>query len=113
MQLNSIPMIEVKPKAENYFICPECKSDFPAINDVLIRSVHVMADCTCKQCGLQFYQVFPIGHNVADQLSVSKTDNRFYRASATETWLFDSLVKAHNASRADEVKVEKIVFKDC
>jgi hypothetical protein len=105
-------MIELKPKIENCFSCPECKSEVPAINQVLIHSVHAMADCTCTQCNLQFYQIFPVGHNVEDQLSISKTNSKFYDNAGTESWLFDSLVKAHEGVRKEEVKIEKVVFKN-
>jgi hypothetical protein len=105
-------MIELKPKIENYFVCPECRSELPAINDILIQSVHAMADCTCNKCNLGFYQIFPIGHNVEDQLSIRKINKKFYRSSGTESWLFDSLVKAHEGIRKEDVKIEKIVFKD-
>src|SRR5688572_33257337 len=88
-------MIELKPKIENCFICPECKSGFPAINDIMIHCAHAMADCTCNTCHFQFYQIFPTGHNVEDQLSIGKTDARYYRSPETEPWLFDSVVKAN------------------
>ena len=106
-------MIEVRPEVENYFTCPECKAGAPQVNDVMIQSAHPMADCTCKGCGFQFYQVFPVGHHVGHQSSVGKNDGRFFGGAGTESWLLDSLVKAHEGSRAGEVNIEKIVFRQC
>src|SRR5688500_4400172 len=106
-------MIELKPQVENCFVCPECNASQPAIHEVLLQSIHVMADCTCNSCQLQFYQIFPIGHNVHDQLSISKRHNKFYKTSDTEPWLFESMIKAHEGARKEAVKIEKIIFKDC
>src|SRR5687768_4726976 len=106
MPLNPAVMIEVKPNVENCFICPECKSAFPAVNQILVQSLHTLADCTCSSCNFQFYQMLPIGHHVEDQLSVSKANGRFYQHRKTESWLFNTLVKAHEGSRKQDVKIE-------
>jgi hypothetical protein len=106
-------MIQLKPEIENHFACPECKALLPDVNDVLVQSVHVMADCTCGQCNLQFYQVFPVSHNIQGAVSVEKKPGKFYRGAETESWLFDAFVKAHQGERQGDVKIEKIVFRHC
>lgn len=105
-------MIELKPQVENHFVCPECNAPQPAIMNVLVQSVHVMADCICSKCQLQFYQIFPVGHNVNDQLSVSRDNAKFYKTSDTESWLFESMIKAHEGARREAVRIEKVVFAD-
>ena len=106
-------MIELKPKTENHFICPECQSPLPAINDVVIQSSLAMADCVCKVCHLNFYQIFSTGHHVEDQLSVGKAEDRYYHHPKTEPWLVDSLVKAHKGTRNQNVNIEKVVYRNC
>jgi hypothetical protein len=72
-----------------------------------------MADCTCNTCHFQFYQIFPTGHNVEDQLSIGKIDTRYYRTPEMESWLFDSVVKANEGIRKQDVQIDKIVFRNC
>ena len=106
-------MIELKPKVENVFFCPECQARMPMVNSISIRSIHAMADCRCNHCGLKFCQILPVGHHVEDQLSISKGEQRYYQCPSTEPWLFDSLVKAHTGVQSGEVKIEKVVFRHC
>ncbi|MEX1239959.1 MAG: hypothetical protein WEB30_09580 [Cyclobacteriaceae bacterium] len=83
------------------------------MNDIIIQPVHAMAECTCASCHFQFYQIFPVGHHVADQLSFSKVDKTYYSKGETEPWLFDSLVKANEGVRQQDVTIEKIVYRNC
>jgi hypothetical protein len=106
-------MIEVKPKIQNYFTCPACKSAEPMVNDVMIHSVHAMADCICRSCHLQFNQILPIGHNVQDPLAVGKADGKYYNLQGTAQWLFDSVVKAREGARHGEVRIDRRVFRNC
>jgi hypothetical protein len=103
-------MIELKPQTENFFCCPECQEAHPAIHDVLVQSIHIMADCTCKKCGFNFFQVFPVGHTIDDQLSIGKFNDRFYPSNYEQPWLFDTLVKGNKDIRKREVSIRKIVF---
>ncbi len=105
-------MIQLKPKIENGFICPNCGSCFPEIKDVRIQSMHVMADCSCGECSAQFFQLFPVGHHIEDQLSFSKLNGRFYKLANTDSWLFDAFVRARGGIRKNQVTIEKIIFKD-
>ena len=106
-------MIQLKPKIDYDFTCPECGSRFPEVGEVAIQPMHVMADCNCLSCGFRFYQVFPVGHNVEDPIAFSKTDGRFYGADHAESWLFDALAKARGEIRLQDVKIERVVLKDC
>src|SRR6478736_5114177 len=104
-------MIELKPQTENFFSCPECKEPFPEIHDVLVQSIHIMADCTCKNCGFDFFQVFPIGHTIDDQLSIGKFNDRFYPSNNEQPWLFETVIKGNRDVRKKEVQIEKRIFK--
>jgi len=104
-------MIELKPQTENFFSCPECRTPFPAIHDVLVQSIHIMADCTCKECGFDFFQVFPVGHTIDDHLSIGKFNDRFYPSENEQPWLFETLIKGNKEVRKREVAIEKQIFK--
>jgi hypothetical protein len=106
-------MIQLKPKIENMFTCPACGGGSPAINGVAVKTLHVVAACTCRDCGFDFSQVFPVGHHVEDLISFSNTAGTYYKGARTESWLFDSLVKARQGTCKKEVAIEKIVFRAC
>jgi hypothetical protein len=106
-------MIQLKPKIENKFLCPECGSDAPMIRDVVIQTLHVMAACVCGGCGFEFSQAFPVGHQADDLLSFCNTTGKYYKEERTESWLLDSLVKARTGIRKDDVQIERIVFRHC
>ena len=106
-------MIELKPQIENFFRCPECKESFPAIRDVLVQSIHIMADCKCKNCGFDFFQVFPVGHTIDDHLSIGKFNDRFYPSDNEQPWLFETLIKGNTQVRKKEVLIERRVYKVC
>ncbi len=71
-------MIEIKPETENQLVCPQCRSGQPAINRIIMPSVHFMADCTCGKCGFDFYQTLPVGHSVNERTTICKTDGKLY-----------------------------------
>jgi hypothetical protein len=105
-------MIELKPRTENHFHCPECRSAYPLIKEILIQSVCTTADCTCRSCGFQFYQTFPISHTIDNPLSIGKLNHRFYPDKYTQPWLFDSVLKSTVAMQKQLVSVSKIVYKE-
>src|SRR5690349_17754258 len=88
-------IIELKPEIENHFVCPECQTGDPIIKDVLLQPVYVLADCTCKNCGLEFSQTFPVGHSVDEHLSIVKSGSRIYVSPQNPSWIAESLRKTY------------------
>jgi hypothetical protein len=105
-------MIELKPHPENYFTCPECQSVNPLIRDVIVPSIHVMADCRCGNCGLEFYQLYPVGHAIRDQHSIGKRNGKFYKSLTEHSWFYDAFDKGHRVIRKNKVSVEKRIIKE-
>ena len=106
-------MIQLKPLPGTNFICPECGSKNSVLTKVIVESIHILGDCTCSVCGLNFYQVLPIGHTVDDVLSIGKTNGRLYQPESHPSWLSDSVMKAHLGMRKDPVGIRKITYKKC
>jgi hypothetical protein len=102
-------MIELKPQPENYFICPECQSGNLSIHDIIVPSINVMADCGCKNCGFEFYQVYPVGHCMDDQLSIGKRHRKFYNNHDEESWLYKTFCQGHRTIRTREVFIRKVI----
>jgi glycosyltransferase involved in cell wall biosynthesis len=69
-----------------------------------------MAECKCKNCGFDFFQVFPIGHTIDEHLSIGKFNDRFYPVNYEQPWLFNTLIKGNKEVQKKEVHIKKQVF---
>src|SRR5688572_13713293 len=105
-------IIELKPEIDNHFICPECNTKDHAVKDVLLQQVYVLADCTCTDCGLEFYQTFSNGHSVEEHVSIKKS-GKLYADSHNESWLSEMLSKSFTSNKNKNVPIEKRVFREC
>jgi len=104
-------MIQLKPHMDNSFVCPECRANNPTIKEIRFESVNILAECACSSCTFEFYQVLPVGHMVDHPFSIAKQSKKLYRPEGDFNWLSESLLKSHVESRANEVNIEKIIFK--
>lgn len=105
-------MIEIKPKIENKFVCPQCKSRYPLITSILIQPVVVMADCKCENCGCEFLHTFPVGHTIHNPVILHKSTGKIDEACDTN-WLTTLVASGFLAPRSEPVKIRKQVYKDC
>jgi hypothetical protein len=105
-------VIELKPEIENHFICPECKAEDPVVKEVLLQPIYVLADCMCKNCRLEFYQTFPVGHSVEEHLSIEKS-GKLYLNSQNQSWLSEALRKTYQLVEDDDLPIERRIFREC
>src|SRR4051812_22168812 len=106
-------MIQLKPHPDNSFVCPECNAEQPQINQFKFESVNIFADCSCHNCGFEFYQVLPVGHTVDYRISIGKKNKMIYKPPGCPEWLLLSLSDAHKRKRFVQVPIERIIFKQC
>lgn len=106
-------MIELKPVPYNLFNCPECGAAQPMVNEVRLESIQTWADCTCKQCALEFYRTLPVGHTVEYSLALAKGSGKVYQEHRNPDWLSNALVKSHTHYQTKYVGIQKIVHKTC
>jgi hypothetical protein len=105
-------IIELKPKIENHFTCPECKSVNTSVREVLIEPIYELADCTCLDCGLEFYQTLRAGHSINDRLSIEKLSKKIYLSHDSPSWLSDILLHRYDNTGNNKVNIEKKVFNE-
>src|SRR6185295_3775362 len=105
-------MIRLKPEPEILITCPACQSRRPAIKEIVIQSPFPLLDCTCGECGFDFYQTLPVGHTVNDTLSIGKSNGELHPGQSKRTWLSEALLKAHRPKQ-DEVAIQLIIYKKC
>jgi hypothetical protein len=105
-------MVQLKPTSNSHYTCPECLTECTIVNEIRFETIHVLADCTCTCCGLEFFQVLPVGHTVAYPMSLGKINGTFYQQDKTPAWLASSFLKAHENIRKDEVPIEIIIYNE-
>ncbi len=106
-------MLQLKPNPDNSFACPRCGAERPRINTFSFESVNILADCSCLECGFEFYQVLAVGHTVGYQISIGKKNGTLYKPPGCPEWLSLSVLKSHEERRTTEVTIEKIIFRPC
>jgi hypothetical protein len=102
-------MIELKPNPYNYFKCPECKNTHIHFRCVLIEGVHVVGEYSCENCGLDFYQLFPVGHSVGSPVAYGKYNGKLY--DDENGWVSVGLADYFKSMKSDVVEFKKKVFK--
>ena len=71
-------MIELKPNTYNNFKCPECTADIIEIKEVILQGIHILAECKCSKCGLEFFNDLPIGHGFLYPQIIGKNNLKLY-----------------------------------
>jgi len=104
-------MIALKPNPYNDFPCPGCGAEKPEVKAIVSQGIHFLADCHCAQCGLDFYEVLPVGHAIDYHLAFNKSNGEFYNAPEEINWLTEPLTESFKSIQKDKVAVEKKVFK--
>jgi len=66
----------------------------------------------CKNCSLEFYQTFPVGHSVEENLSIEKSGKLFLNPE-NHSWLSEALRKTYQLVEDGDLPIEKRIFKKC
>lgn len=103
-------MIELKPNIYDKFYCPECGSHSIDINGTVFQGIHILADCQCQKCELEFYQDFPVGHALYSPISIGKKNKKFYDPYNIK-WFSQPLFDSYLSQNKKAIKIEKKNFK--
>ncbi|GHN02620.1 hypothetical protein WSM22_41090 [Cytophagales bacterium WSM2-2] len=69
-----------------------------------------MLDCVCENCGFGFFQTLPVGHNVNDTFTISKSGEKLQLIDTKQSWLTEVLLKSFTNENQDEVRIEKKIY---
>jgi hypothetical protein len=116
-------LIPLHPDLVASTICPKCKSDTSEKHDYLFQGIHVLVDCTCKQCATRFYYTLPIGHDAITPTAISHDGKHVSYHSSAEAWLakplIDSLLNDSSKRQAEisqvilETLKDKVIILNC
>jgi hypothetical protein len=103
-------MISLKPDFYIKFNCPECGSNDTKVNDIVFQGIHILADCLCEGCGLEFYSDLPTGQALYTPVSFGKNNNKLYD-KYNVGWFSNPLFESYISKNDDPINIDKKVFK--
>jgi len=103
-------MIELKPSILPRIQCKVCRSDV-IDNQILFQGIHVLQDCTCSNCGIDFYQTLPIGHDMHFPIQFSKNGEKSFYDPKVKQWHVDPLINSLKFKSTEGVEIKRKVIK--
>ncbi len=85
-------MIDLVPAQNITVTCQMCKSDTITIKKILFHGVHTLVDCLCQNCGFDFYQTLPIGHDLTFPIQFSPDGKKSFYHPKAKAWLAQPLI---------------------
>ncbi len=105
-------MIELKPNNYRAFDCPACASGNVDVCETVFQGIHVLADCRCMDCDLEFYHDYPTGNARHYPTVFGKHESKLY-AGELVPWYSKPLLSSFKNKCNDAVSIEKRVYKQC
>ncbi|WP_040757355.1 hypothetical protein, partial [Winogradskyella psychrotolerans] len=96
-------MIEIYPeivKSESQ--CPRCSELQNSGGALYFQGIHVLSNCTCQACGLEYYATLPSGHSSLFPVSFTLDKNYQQFDKENASWMAIPLL----ASIGDNLSVE-------
>jgi len=104
-------LIELKPNTYNKFSCPECKNNNIKVIDIIFQGIHILADCKCNVCNLEFYHDFPVGQALYTPVVMGKINKKIYNKN-NRKWFSHPLRYSFSFKNKDKIKIEKKIYFD-
>ncbi len=102
-------MIELKPNSYRAFDCPACASGDVEVSDTVFQGIHVLADCRCVVCGLEFYHEYPVGNALRYPTVFGKLNGVLY-SGVKVPWYSKPLLTSYQNKCNDDIVIEKRVY---
>lgn len=101
----------IYPKKIDYSIsCVGCGSDQIEPLDFFFPGTHSIADCRCKKCGTEFYDLLPIAHGRHFSVSISKNGTFVRYPERARLWLAEPLITALFNCKTERYPIRKEVI---
>lgn len=103
-------MTTIKPLLNYPVTCLKCASSKVTTNNVVFQGIHVLADCSCNNCGQKFWFTLPAGHTISLPVKIGKGGNLFDYPEEAEAWLARPLIDSIFKYQKEEVVLERKVI---
>ncbi len=104
-------MLTLKPQVGVDFSCPACGHCPVTAQGAFWHGVHLLADCTCNKCQLDFWHTFPVKHTRYFPFAFAKKERRFFVPPDTGRWLYEPLLNAYYNNQSAPATIRKTVRK--
>ena len=102
-------MLAFQPHNSSVFPCPACGHAPTEVKGTLWQGIHLLGDCVCDNCGLNFYHTFPIKHARHFPLAFAKNQRQTFVPPGVGPWLYQPLFDSYYSGRKTSVPIRKIV----
>ncbi|MGY6522392.1 MAG: hypothetical protein ACXIUD_11715 [Mongoliitalea sp.] len=99
-------MISIKPNKVSPPRCLSCEDASVTITKFIFQGLHVLQDCVCEHCGLEFYHTLPISHDFYFPVSFSKDKKLKSFDPKVKDWHADPLIQSLDKQLIDDVFIE-------
>ena len=87
-------VIPIHPNVVATASCVKCQSSSVDIKDLLFEGIHVLLDCTCRNCSTSFYHTLPTAHDAQTPIAFSKDGSITRFDESARIWLARPLIDA-------------------
>jgi hypothetical protein len=107
---NTVPLV---PDMYAGFPCPSCGAAGVRPMGSAWPGIHVMGRYHCPACGLRFLRDLPVGFAVDHPMAIAEPEGRLFNPTNGPEWIHRPLLEGHGSPSTEEVKVERIVHREC
>lgn len=105
-------LIPLKPTQFADLTCPSCDAPDPLPQGSVWPGVHVLGKYACASCGAKFLRDLPVGFAVDHPMAIAE-DGRLFNPTGGSAWIHRPLLNGFRSPSTEEVKVERIVHREC
>lgn len=86
------------------YACPAC-AKWNQPEKLFVQGIHVLADCRCRECGLEYFHTLPVAHARDLPVSFSKDGKISDYSLSKARWLAEPLIGSMTDQTVREVEV--------
>ncbi len=104
-------LIEIYPVVDSPVACPRCQSGQATRHGLIFQGIHVLQRCTCKDCGADFLNTLPVGHDALWPITFTIDGSYRKYDNIAEGWLATPLIRSMTEDFKMECVIERKTFR--
>lgn len=104
-------LVPLKPAMGPNGACPHCASTEVTATGSWFPGIHVLGRYTCRSCGSSFVRDLPVSHALAHPVTATPQGQVLDPQQVPE-WIRDAFQRGIRDLKADEVRIERRVFRE-
>ncbi|TVP47927.1 MAG: hypothetical protein EA341_11930 [Mongoliibacter sp.] len=103
----SMRLLSLKPYPIQKTLCPQCGEKTVFSSEVFFQGIHVLKDCHCQNCDLDFWETLPTGHTIDKPLVVNKANTELIGIVEGNEWLAQALIRSLDFSESESIYIQR------